>query len=210
MCAYIYDCMLLFHACMNEQAIPSYRNSCILFGPGSHEAPGRGRGGAQGQVCWNQRRLRDLQGTRGSLVRWQQVTAEHHSTAQGLAAWVDKLMHIFTPLPSPCCDTLHISLFCDFACGGGREKESFELGAEGSGTIVAVGTGCSLEVGDSVAFISGGGGFAEYLTIKEAMLVKVQEASAEAAALRYACFRLSVMWVEGQPTRGSSELRVEG
>ena len=49
---------------------------------------------------------------------------------------------------------------------------------------MAVGSGCSLEVGDSVAFISGGGGFAEYLTIKEAMLVKVPKASAEAAALR--------------------------
>lgn len=49
---------------------------------------------------------------------------------------------------------------------------------------MAVGAGCSLGVGDSVAFISGGGGFAEYLTIKEAMLVKVPAATAEAAALR--------------------------
>ena len=75
----------------------------------------------------------------------------------------------------------------EYAFEGNRRAESFNLGAEGCGVVVAVGPpsaagGHQLSPGDNVMFI--GGAFSEYVTVKSSMCFEVNECTASVAALR--------------------------
>ena len=65
---------------------------------------------------------------------------------------------------------------------GNKSKTDFQLGAEGSGVVVAVGPGVtSLSVGQAVACNSVG--YREYAAVSEKLCHAVPEASATATAL---------------------------
>ncbi len=67
--------------------------------------------------------------------------------------------------------------------GNRKIPNGFPLGAEGSGIVVALGSGvANVAVGDHVSFL--GSAFAEYVRLRANGLIVVQEATAETAALR--------------------------
>lgn len=64
-----------------------------------------------------------------------------------------------------------------------REKNGFALGAEGVGTVVALGEGvCNVQVGDAVCFV--GGAFAEYSKVQAQALWVIPHVAPEYVGLR--------------------------
>lgn len=79
------------------------------------------------------------------------------------------------------CETFRARGEYDFA--GNKDKTNFRLGAEGVGTVVAVGTNVeNLSVGDAVSFV--GSAFAEYTTSPARFLWKIPTATKEYVGLR--------------------------
>lgn len=71
----------------------------------------------------------------------------------------------------------------EHAFRGNRARERFALGAEGAGTVAALGEGVtSLSVGDAVA-VNGAAAFAEFVVAKAPMCTRVPAATPEAVAL---------------------------